>query len=1228
MSKIIMFYKFFFLTVITVLGVVSVVTASNLEIYVSHSRGFYDNAFQLFIETNDPNATIRFTTDRSRPTTSNGAIYNGPLSINTTSLIRITAYNGVEEDEETHTFIFTNNIIAQSYMQNYIKNNATYGPQLYDALKSLPVVSLVTPNNSIDDVTEIEGSFEIFTDDGTLSEQENCGAKLYGFTSVVNSRKKSHRFFFRGVYGAKNLEAKLFDGYENGISAVSKFDQIELKGISQEGFSDSNFESYTYVGPNFLDNTMLQMGNLHSHIRFVHFYVNGEYRGQYSLRERMNDDFMERYFGGLETDYEAISGSGGGNLSGNWSPGTAFDGTGAMYNSMVAQSTNYDSWKNYLNTDSYFDFMLSFMWGNHENEMKACGNLSDPSKFIYRINDGDGAFTYYDGHLGATIDRTNPNGTGPHNLAGNDNIFKNLYNEGDSDFFIAFADRVECHCFNDGALTPNQTQQRIDNLANEMQLSIVADAARWGYSNLNHFPSVWSNQINQVKQNFLPSRTGILVDQLKNRNFYPTTNAVSFNQYGGGVVSTFQLVLSKSNNNEQIYYTIDGTDPRNNGGSINTSAILYTGPVTLPNGVFTVKARVYNNSATDVWSAMCPRKFYVNQNYSNLVINEIHYNPKDSIFYNTAIGANDTISGREFEFVEFKNNGPDPIFLADVSFTKGVTLNLDESHIIQPGGFLVFAENEIMFFAKYGFAPDGQYQGKLDNGGENLWVVDPFDNLIDTLKYNDSLPWDTIPDLGEYSLALISANFDNSQAQSWAVQKINTTPRSENLFCEPILGNPFVANVSCNGFNDGVISLNPSGGSSPYTYLWSNGSNSQTVTNLTPGNYTATIFDNFLCEETLNFTISQPQTIQVNSSYTNETYFGANDGTATINVVGGVSPYTYNWSNGATSSTINNLPPGNYSVVINDSNGCSINKSFIIEAIDCGDFSIFAIKTNETYYQANNGTASLIVNGTLPYTYLWSNGATSSSLSNLSPNTYIVTVTDSIGCTNNTSVTINALNCPTFDVSVNSIDASCNDSANGRLIINSVQNGTSPYTYLWSTGITDSVANNLTSGNYSLTVTDNNGCPFNETYTINAPAALSATSIITNTSSVNANDGSIELTISGGILPYSFDWSNNANTQNIYSLPIGNYNLTIVDNNNCQLTLSNLQIDNGCLPVLIQNTQPNIAGAIYRVSDYIQSNGIVNASAVSFKAGQFIELTDNFEVKIGSEFEAIIDGCN
>ena len=215
------------------------------------------------------------------------------------------------------------------------------------------------------------------------------------------------------------------------------------------------------------------MGNVHSHGRFVHFYFNGTYQGLYYLRERMDADFMKRYFGGEEEEYEAINGAGGGNLGGNWEFGTPYDGTGNMWSAMVSKSNKFDDWKNYINTNSYFDFKLTFMWGNHENEMKACGNITDPTQFIFRANDADGIFTFFESHRGVNVDRTDVYGEGSHNLAVHGDMLKNLYSEGDSDFFMAFADRAECNCFNDGPLSPNKITEKINEIYDEIELSLI-----------------------------------------------------------------------------------------------------------------------------------------------------------------------------------------------------------------------------------------------------------------------------------------------------------------------------------------------------------------------------------------------------------------------------------------------------------------------------------------------------------------------------------------------------------------------------------------------------------------------------------------------------------------------------------------------------------------------------------------------------------------------------------
>jgi len=206
-----------------------------------------------------------------------------------------------------------------------------------------------------------------------------------------------------------------------------------------------------------------------------------------------------------------------------------------------------------------------------------------------------------------------------------------------------------------------------------------------------------------------------------------------------------------------------------------------------------------------------------------------------------------------------KNTGTQNVYLEDVHFNKGVTLQFVENTIIQPGGFIVVAEDAFWFQQKYGFAPDATYIGKLENSGENIWLLDPFDNIIDTLRYDDILPWDTIPDIGKYSLALIDASIDNSNAVSWASQAVYTSPKAENIFCDGSLTfNINQVNVSCNGANDGFITGNALGGNAPYSYQWDNGSSSNTINNLSPGNYTLTLKDNYDCTFTNSYQIIEP----------------------------------------------------------------------------------------------------------------------------------------------------------------------------------------------------------------------------------------------------------------------------------------------------------------------------------------------------------------------------------
>lgn len=1316
------------ITILILLIIKFQICFGKIDLTFSHKRGYYTAPFSLIIETDDPNAVIKYTTNNSKPNTNNGITYTGPININSSTAISVFAYSASDNSNtRTHSYIFLNEVINSNYMYTYITQDNNYAPLMETSFKALPVISLtsnqINGTNHIN--TEIETSVEMFFPDASRD-----GFMLYSgiqtWGGSPTNPKKHYRLEFKDIYGASKLDYKIFksDNYDNTVYEVppaEKFNKLLLRGGSQDGLNaEYGAEKLAqYVRNRYFMDTQIEMGYPAPHGRFVHVFVNLDYVGQYHLMERPDEDWFESYYGGVETDYEIYkSGEYWDNLNLN-----LWDNLPNRINlssaSAMQNTNNYidlDQTAAYLNIMSYAS---AFDWAEAHNCLG--GTNITPGNGGYKFivwdmdfNFGNGgkwnpqgtSLTYFDAPL-------NDDGPVPDNLVGN------------VEFKYKMADNLECNCYNNGLLTPNVVDSLYMHRINQVTTSLIAESARWGdynftFNNGTVQVNKWDvndefmTELNRIRTDWIPQRTNSLLNYYENNGLKSDLEGVNFNAYGGKVDPNFTLNLSNSNSASEIYYTLDGTDPRAFGGGIANNAILYSGPINLPVGPVTVKARVRDNNHSNgnikKWSAMCPRTFYVDQNYEDLVINEINYNPKDSIFYNSSIAAMDTVSGRNFEFVELKNTGDDIIYLQDVSFAKGVTLTFEASSIILPDSFIVVAEDAFWFEQKYGFPPDAIYVGKLENSGENLLLQAPCETFIDSVRYDDILPWDTIPDNGTFSLGLIDDLSDNSLASNWSKQTQFTTPGSRNIFCIPISVSSTVIGASCNGVSDGIIVNTISGGTAPFSYSWTNGLVTQNGTNLAGGNHTLTITDDYGCIHNEDFIINEPAQLTGNVVFTNETYFQADDGTASIAASGGVPPYTYLWSTNETTDSISNLVPGNYSVQITDANNCQLTETFEILAIDCSTFDVQVSKTDQTYYQTNDGTATLsISNGTAPYTYAWSNGDTNSivdsllpgnytvdvidtlgcnmlvpftidsvdcsnfavqisstnetayqlnngtalasstggispytytwstgsnlqSINNLSAGNYSLNVVDGIGCPQTNSLTISAYDCGDIVVDVNTVNESCLGKGNGLLLISSIQNGIAPYNVVWGTGITGTVNNNLTSGTYTLQITDLKNCPFTNSYDIISQSNTVASYTINHASATNISDGTIDLTVIDGIAPYSYSWSNGKTTQDVFNLSAGTYDVTIVDSNNCTTVVNNIEVNanvQDCPVNLVEINSPNISTTQIKVVEYIQTNGLINGTnIVSYKAGNYIELMDSFEVKQGAEFEAIIEECN
>lgn len=362
-----------------------------------------------------------------------------------------------------------------------------------------------------------------------------------------------------------------------------------------------------------------------------------------------------------------------------------------------------------------------------------------------------------------------------------------------------------------------------------------------------------------------------------------------------------------------------------------------------------------------------------------------------------------------------------------------------------------------------------------------------------------------------------------------------------------------VTNVACNSGNDGSITVNVTGGLMPYAYAWSSGGSvTNTNSGLTAGTYTVSVTDAKLCDTLIyTFSITEPtQLIAGTTLDSNVSCNAANDGGATATESGGTAPYTYAWSNSATTASITGIAAGVYSVTVTDANGCTDSASVTITEPAALIASSIVDSNASCNAFADGGATASETGGTGPYTYAWSNSATTASITGISAGTYSVTITDANGCTDSSSVIITE---PAMLVASSVLDSNvtCNSLTDGGASVNQT-GGTGPYTYLWSNSTTDSLITGVGAGTYSVTVTDANGCFDSASVTIAEPTLLLASvAVDSNVSCFGFSDGAATSMASGGTSGYTYLWSNAAATASISGVAADTYTVTITDANGC-----------------------------------------------------------------------------
>ncbi|MHC4642137.1 MAG: lamin tail domain-containing protein, partial [Planctomycetota bacterium] len=763
------------------------------DVWFSTERTFYNGPpdwhIDLTLSTATDGAEIRYTDDGSCPTITHGFIYDPatdpPLEIDKTTIIRAVAVKPgwLDSKVETHTYMFLNDIIQQPFRPTGFPTSGwghdgpdyemdpevviAHGSSIKEDLKAVPTLSLAMDVNDWfgsdgrgiypqGELSERAVSAELILADGSEGFQIDCAVMIVGGSSVNRWKmdKLSMRLKFQAEYGPTELRYPLF-----GEEATDEFDTLVLDarmnnswgyggGVLVRGtrpwiFGRSVYQRDVaqYTRDQFVSDIQNAMGGYGAYGRHVHLYLNGLYWGLYWVHERPDEHFASSYFGGDDDEYDVLK----------HNSYTVLNGSNSNYLEMFSIANDglpfdsqYQLIQQYLDVPNLIDYMITnFYVGNtdwdHHNWYATRSRIDPEDRWRYHSWDAE--------HV---MENLYEDVTGRNNSGCPSRLHQRLSQN--NEYKLLFADHAHRHLFNDGVLTHQSSVELYTIRLNEVDRAIVGESARWGDNQIDKYAYIrymrdphWLLERNWQLNTYLPNRRDILLDQLQSRNLYPPdTNAPVFYingeyQHGGQVIASDELSMDNTNASGNIYYTLNGSDPRQalSGNAIGTK---YTGPINLTKSNY-VKARVLDGGT---WSALNEAIFAIGPAKEDLRITEIMYHPRYT----------GNINDPNEEYIELKNIGTSTLNLNLVRFTEGIDFTFPDMDL-DPGECVVVVKNQAAFQAQYGTSVNiaGQYTGSLANDGEGIKLVDAIGRTILDFEYKDG--WRSITDGDGFSLTMI-----------------------------------------------------------------------------------------------------------------------------------------------------------------------------------------------------------------------------------------------------------------------------------------------------------------------------------------------------------------------------------------------------------------------------------------------------------------------------------------
>jgi len=561
---------------------------------VFHERGFYDAPFDVTLTTTTPGATIVYTTDGSIPTLEHGSQIppagtnsppSGTVHVATTTVLRVAAFkSGFQPTNiDTQTYLFLDDVIHQpanppslpttwsgGFAADYqmdpdVVNNPAYSDEIIAGLKSIPTMSLVFDPDDLWSATdgiyyyperlglayERPVSIEVINPDGTTMFQEDAGARIWGTGWRPHSSTPKHAFQlkFKQIYGDTKLRHPLFPD-----APVHEYDDIILRAQGSRSWLDFRTgalerDATQYIHDTWARDTARDMGKNEGHATLVHLYLNGLYWGLYNPVERPTGNYGEVNYGGDNDDYDVISYRVGQAVTANEGDLVAWNQVQALSNQGPANPAVYAQLQSMVDFDNLIDYMLIHQYAtNHDGPSNIAGYGSGNNMRLLRKREPGGQFRFYVWDMEYTFwnanENSNINDVDFANTAGH--LFTKLREN--PEFRQRFADRAVMHLTGDGALTPAKAAARWQARADEIYTAIIGESARWGDYRRPTQPYTrdveWAAELNRLKTQYFPQRTGILIGQLKAAGLFPDTPAPDFNQDGGIIEPGFNLEMT------------------------------------------------------------------------------------------------------------------------------------------------------------------------------------------------------------------------------------------------------------------------------------------------------------------------------------------------------------------------------------------------------------------------------------------------------------------------------------------------------------------------------------------------------------------------------------------------------------------------------------------------------------------------------------------------------------